>query len=158
MMASKESKHIAAIAAYCGVCGQYIIAKDYKTSIEHRMSINDHIKAKHKDAKLNLWRPVQREEFDERSVCRRFRNRDSCQVVASRGEKDGLEGNQRNIGTMVGRHGFSRLHASSIGICDKSRRAGAPFPLSNIRSSCNSADISCWHFRPNPGWMSHPRL
>ena len=56
MVASKEGKPIAAIVAYCGVCGQYIIAKDYKTSTEHRMSINDHIKTKHGDAKLNLWR------------------------------------------------------------------------------------------------------
>jgi len=56
MMASKEGKHISAVATYCGVCGHYIIAKDYKTSAEHRMAINDHIKAKHKDAKLNLWR------------------------------------------------------------------------------------------------------
>ena len=55
-MASKEGKHIAAIAVYCGVCGHYIIVKDYKTGAEHRMSINDHIKTKHKDAKLNLWR------------------------------------------------------------------------------------------------------
>ena len=56
MGARKEDKPIAAVAVYCGVCGHYIIAKDYKTSTEHRMSINDHIKAKHKDAKLNLWR------------------------------------------------------------------------------------------------------
>lgn len=53
---NKEGEPIAAIAAYCGVCGHYIIAKDYKTGTEHRMSINDHIKAKHKYAKLNLWR------------------------------------------------------------------------------------------------------
>ena len=56
MGARKEDKPIAAVAVYCGVCGHYVIAKDYKTSTEHRMSINDHIKAKHKDAKLNLWR------------------------------------------------------------------------------------------------------
>jgi hypothetical protein len=56
MVASKEGKPIAAVAIYCGVCGHYIIARDYRTSAEHRMSINDHIKAKHKDAKLNLWR------------------------------------------------------------------------------------------------------
>jgi hypothetical protein len=56
MGARKEDKPIAAVAIYCGVCGHYVIAKDYKTSTEHRMSINDHIKAKHKDAKLNLWR------------------------------------------------------------------------------------------------------
>ena len=55
MVASKEGKPIAAVAAYCGVCGLYVIAKDYKASTEHRRSINDHIKAKHRDAKLNLW-------------------------------------------------------------------------------------------------------
>lgn len=54
-MASKENKPIAAVVAYCGVCGYYVIARDYKNSTEHRMSIGDHIKAKHKDAKLNLW-------------------------------------------------------------------------------------------------------
>lgn len=55
-MTSKEGKPIAAVAIYCGVCGYYVIAKDYKATNEHRMSINDHIKARHKDAKLNLWR------------------------------------------------------------------------------------------------------
>jgi hypothetical protein len=55
-VASKEGKSIAAVVAYCGVCGHYVIAKDYKASTEHRMLIGDHIKAKHKDAKLNLWR------------------------------------------------------------------------------------------------------
>lgn len=55
-MTSKEGKPIAAIVVYCGVCGFYIIAKDYKTSSEHRISVNDHIKTRHKDAKLNLWR------------------------------------------------------------------------------------------------------
>ena len=53
---TNESKPVVAIVVYCGVCGYYIIAKDYKTSTEHRKSINDHIKTKHKDAKLNLWR------------------------------------------------------------------------------------------------------
>lgn len=55
-MASKEGKPIAAVAVYCGVCGYYIIAKDYRTSSEHRVSIDEHIKARHKDAKLNMWR------------------------------------------------------------------------------------------------------
>jgi len=55
-MASKEGKPIAAVAVYCGVCGYYLIAKDYRTSTEHRTSVNEHIKARHKDAKLNLWR------------------------------------------------------------------------------------------------------
>lgn len=55
-MAAGKEKRIAAVAVYCGVCGQYIIASDYKTSAEHRASISDHIKAKHRDAKLNLWR------------------------------------------------------------------------------------------------------
>ncbi len=55
-MTGKEAKPIVAIVVYCGVCGHYIIAKDYKTSTEHRMSVNDHIKTRHKDAKLNLWR------------------------------------------------------------------------------------------------------
>ena len=55
-MTNKEAKPVAAVAVYCGVCGHYIIAKDYKASTEHRMSINDHIKTRHKDAKLNLWR------------------------------------------------------------------------------------------------------
>jgi hypothetical protein len=55
-MTSKEDKTIAAVAIYCGVCGYYSIAKDYKATTEIRMSINDHIKTRHKDAKLNLWR------------------------------------------------------------------------------------------------------
>jgi hypothetical protein len=55
-MASKQAKPIAAVAVYCGICGYYIIAKDYRTSNEHRVSIDDHIKAQHKDAKLNMWR------------------------------------------------------------------------------------------------------
>ena len=55
-MTSKEGKPIAAFAVYCGVCGYYIIAKDYTTSSEHRMSVNDHIKTRHKEAKLNMWR------------------------------------------------------------------------------------------------------
>jgi len=52
----KEGKPIAAVVVYCGVCGHYTIAKDYKTSNEHRMSVNEHIKTRHRDAKLNLWR------------------------------------------------------------------------------------------------------
>jgi hypothetical protein len=55
-MTSKETKPIAAVAIYCGVCGYYIISKDCRTSAEHRMTINNHIKIQHKDAKLNLWR------------------------------------------------------------------------------------------------------
>ena len=55
-MTSKEDKPNAALVVYCGVCGYYIIAKDPKTSTEIRKSINDHIKTRHKDAKLNLWR------------------------------------------------------------------------------------------------------
>ncbi len=50
----KEAKPIAAVAIYCSVCGYYIIAKDSKVSTEHRMLLNDHIKTRHKDAKLNL--------------------------------------------------------------------------------------------------------
>ncbi len=52
----KEGKPIAAVVVYCGVCGHYTIAKDYKTTNEHRMSVNEHIKTRHRDAKLNLWR------------------------------------------------------------------------------------------------------
>jgi len=55
-MTSREDKSIAAVAVYCGVCGHYIIAKDYRTSNEDRMSVNEHIKTRHRDAKLNLWR------------------------------------------------------------------------------------------------------
>lgn len=55
-MTNKETKPIAAVAIYCGVCGYYLIVKDYKTTNEHRMSINHHIKTRHKDAKMNLWR------------------------------------------------------------------------------------------------------
>ena len=54
-MASKD-KPIAAVAIYCGVCGYYVIARDYRTTNEHRMTVNDHIKAQHSGAKLNLWR------------------------------------------------------------------------------------------------------
>ncbi len=55
-MTEKERKPIAAVAVYCGICGHYIVAKDYLTSVEHRMSIKEHIDAKHANAKLNLWR------------------------------------------------------------------------------------------------------
>lgn len=55
-MTGKERKPVAAFAVYCGVCGYYIIAKDYRISAEHRTFISEHIKARHKDAKLNLWR------------------------------------------------------------------------------------------------------
>ena len=56
MLMTNESKPVVAIVAYCGICGYYIIAKDYKTSTERRKSINDHIATRHDDAKLNLWR------------------------------------------------------------------------------------------------------
>jgi hypothetical protein len=68
-MTSKEDKQIAAVAIYCGVCGYYIIAKDYKTSTEHRMSINDHIKTRHKDTKLNLWRSPFNMAASMKEVC-----------------------------------------------------------------------------------------
>jgi hypothetical protein len=53
---TNESRPVVAIVVYCGICGYYIIAKDYKTSKERRKSINDHIRTRHNDAKLNLWR------------------------------------------------------------------------------------------------------
>jgi hypothetical protein len=53
-MTGKEGRPKVTFAVYSCVCGYYIIAKDYRISAEHRTSINEHIKARHKDAKLNL--------------------------------------------------------------------------------------------------------
>jgi hypothetical protein len=53
-MTGKEGRPEVAFAVYSCVYGYYIIAKDYRISAEHRTSINEHIKARHKDAKLNL--------------------------------------------------------------------------------------------------------
>ena len=52
-----EGKPIAAVAVYCGSCGYHIIAKDHKSSMEHRTTINLHIKSQHSDERRNLRSP-----------------------------------------------------------------------------------------------------